>query len=162
MSLTTEQYIRSAKRKKTYMSLVYHGGRCCGVKHIYHLGHDKKGIEPKLKKLPTTRGMDLCETSNAGRFFWPKAPRETALNRLIRYVEFTKEQRPQGCIEIILDEEQEYEWEDVLIKDLGFKMVTEFVNSSTYETLRVYHRTYNHESNRIIIPNYYKPEGDLK
>jgi len=122
------------------MLLLCHGGKCCGVKHIY--GFDTPPGLHLSAYSSTCNGSNSAsgQSSNAGKeFFRGKAPVETAVERLDRYLDFCKQKQPKGLIEVTLVYYQKKAWEKTLIKR-GFKLVNEFVNSNTDSRIWVYHK----------------------
>ena len=79
------------------MYLSYHGGGCCGVKHIWNF--------PADPKTPIS-ALNECRIGEQPykRFFSKAAPSETAIARLDRYIKYMHEVAPGNLIEIFLAE----------------------------------------------------------
>lgn len=121
------------------MTLGYHGGRCCGIKTIYGMTYSPLGEEEELTEHSKTSydlstSMDIPSDFNIYPY---NAPAETGVARLDRYLEYLKTWRPKGLVEINLNGSQAV-WEKYLL-DRGFKAVTTFINSNTFNTVTVYH-----------------------
>lgn len=147
------------------MKLVFHGGMCCGMKHIYDFKTPPDGI---LAPLAAARPRKLYNgnllyarnhdrsyryTRSDFRFFHLKAPQETAKERLKRYLDFCDEFRPFGIIEVVLSSDKYYcnnggvsqvdTWRKTLEKE-GFKEVSNCYNSNSGERIYVFHRCKDH------------------
>lgn len=141
------------------MKLVFHGGLCCGIKHIYGFRGKPDGIAPALKKikLPKTpwgteqyeRRHDATATPTRSdfSFFIDAAPKETYEQRLDRLLKFCDDKRPNGIIEVVLVDTTYYyysgnqytDWKPVLEKK-GFKEVSSCRNSNSDHRIHVFHR----------------------
>ena len=125
------------------MLLLCHGGKCCGIKHIYGFSnHPQIGELPALKgsSEPAVRYHGGVQSEQAGQqFFIGKAPKETALKRLDRYLRFCQTNQPKGLIEVSLVLGQKNMWEKILL-ERGFELVQKFENSNTDNTIYLYHR----------------------
>lgn len=138
------------------MYITNHGGFCCGIRHIHGLGDNPSA---KIYSAIRTPNVGLNGTLQAFNY---NRPVETRGERLSFLVAECKEVWSHGLIEIVLavhiaeeacsdpdcdcdrvDEsfDQVADWEGVLV-DLGFKMVTSFLNSNTYNMCHVYHLAY--------------------
>ena len=131
------------------MDLLFHGGLCCGIKTIYSLGTDPDALCVSLEKIAVDdRDQYGYHVSSADRFFHKAAPEETKKERLKRYIEYCHERRPQGMIEVTtaIDPYDKWLsqglWEPILL-ELGFKLVTEFKNSNSGNTVKVWHNVYD-------------------
>lgn len=134
------------------MKIGFHGGKCCGIKTIHGLGYNPNELIaalPKRKEFdkPADQyGRDFRSVTN---FFRDKAPCETCLARLDRYIKYLDEKRPKGIIEIALADfngnreatswNQIRKWEPILL-ERGFKLVNECMNSNSGNKVYVYHR----------------------
>lgn len=128
------------------MLLLCHGGKCCGVKHIY--GFD---WHPMIGEMPAEtferEEHEYCGGGGAGwqhlmpgkNFFKGKAPKEKPLDRLDRLLEYCKEEQPKGLIEITLVKSQKEMWHKYL-EERDFEIVNEFKNSNSGATIWVYHK----------------------
>lgn len=126
------------------MKIQTHGGRCCGIKTI-HGFHDRPAcpIGPK-KAQKFVNDTDVCGNSVSKHYNWyrPARPRETYGQRFDEYIRYIKEKRPAGLIEVTLLEYQLGDgWRSYLDKH-GFKQVSEFFNSNSYDTVYVFHLVY--------------------
>jgi hypothetical protein len=72
------------------MRMIFHGGRCCGFKHIYGLGTRPDYNVDARAKQTSAADYDGCEMSVNRDFYIEACPRETYLKRLDRYVDFYK------------------------------------------------------------------------
>jgi hypothetical protein len=134
----------------------FHGGLCCGIKHIHEVGCNPNGkIGPKPARKfegpdfthdkqmnPDQWGINVSSADNA---FYGEAPKETYLERLDRYLKFLDGWRPSGIVEIVLSDgdddcyNQVKAWEELLL-ERGFKAVNSCKNSNSGNTIWVYHR----------------------
>jgi hypothetical protein len=132
------------------MRLVFHGGKCCGIKTIYGLGTDPDEILESEPKAPYPRNHDSAgEHVNSNLdFFTDEAPEESAKDRLDRLIAFCEKRRPCGIIEIVLADsqypmfDQLPPWEK-LLRRRKFKRVTPkggIFNSNSGNNVHVYHR----------------------
>lgn len=126
------------------MHLGYHGGKCCGIKVIYGFGAnpDDEVMEDALDAIPITHADSMGHTvRSSDRFFHESAPRETALQRLDRYISYIKERRPEHIIEVVLAKGHfidQSKWFPVL-EEKGFKKVNSCKNSNSGNTVHVFH-----------------------
>lgn len=121
------------------MRLILHGGKCCGMKHIYNLGYSATEMESAKRKTMKLKNEGDCYMSSVRPFFYPYAPAETKGARLDRYLAFLDENRPRGVCEIILSDWQLVGWRD-FIESRGFKLVNKCKNSNSDCTIHIYHR----------------------
>lgn len=127
------------------LKIACHGGKCCGVKTIHCFSDDfKDGWEPAIEKKtgvgdhmrePDAYGYDVSSKDN---FFWLTAPGESTEDRLDRYIDFLKEKRPGGLIEVCLVSDDQSYWIEQVEKR-GFKLVAQFTNSNSGNIVNVYH-----------------------
>lgn len=126
---------------EVHLRLSHHGGKCCGVKTI-HGFYDRHpcDYEGELEKDATTAKKDIsgADVNTDDRVFSPSAPEETVTNRLDRYIDFLKEHRPSGLIEVYLAEDQKDVWEKELL-NRGFRSVVSFKNSNSENVVTLYH-----------------------
>lgn len=130
------------------MKLVFHGGQCCGIKTIHDLGYFPDSTLAPLSKVPVDDSDQYGkEVSSLQRFFHREAPAESGVERLKRYIEYCHERRPQGLIEITTADDalagiSQHLWNPILT-ELGFKVVSEFKNSNSDRTVKVWHYIYD-------------------
>jgi hypothetical protein len=131
--------------------LGFHIGRCCGIKTIWDLGYDPDATAEALKKrhaiCPDQYGNDVNSLMN---LFVDKAPEETYLERVDRYLAYLKVVRPHGIVEIVLvdstscdegcmcGEHQTRTWQP-LLEERGFKVVSDCYNSNSGNRIYVMH-----------------------
>lgn len=136
------------------MKLVFHGGKCCGIKTIHGMGSqpfpDKtegaiEYFEPALTALDKDRRHDKvgAEVSSDLMFYHLSAPKESKVDRLDRYLEYVKKYRPSGVVEIVLAKGlqtwvDQMAWEPELVKR-GFKLVNKCLNSNSRNTIYIFH-----------------------
>lgn len=145
------------------MRLVFHGGKCCGIRTIYGLptciynkgspekeqvvpiNLDKKDVDPKLivPDYPDIRGNHVSSDKD----FYPYyRPMESVEERLEEFLIFLRKHRPNGIVEVALAEsegdqtyltKQKTLFEPLLLKH-GFKEVSSCKNSNTGRRIHVY------------------------
>lgn len=140
------------------MELVFHGGKCCGIKTIYGFFNAPWDM---------TSRRESCEERNQDKyghsvrsdlsFFTDEAPKETYKERLVRFIDFCKRRRPRHMIEVVLSNQsfsvynnETHEFESIrqidlwgpILEELGFLPVTTFNNSNTGFNVTVYHLVY--------------------
>lgn len=131
------------------MRVQLHGGRCCGIKHIYGLeSYPNMNIaarpalpEKKTSFRPYLGGHnDMRKTFQD--FFCEAAPKETYAERFKRIVAFIKAKRTTsfggGVIEVVVTNYQETRWKPIFEAE-GFKLVSSFKNGNTGSQVRVWH-----------------------
>lgn len=132
------------------MRISFHGGMCCGIKHIFELGKCPTIIREPLEKIGNGKPCiydvtyDWCRQDE--RFFREEAPAETGDKRLDRYLEYLQEHRPGGIVEITLVTPgkgwwSQEAWVPVLV-ERGFVEVTPeggVYNSNSGNKVRVFH-----------------------
>lgn len=112
------------------MFLSYHGGHCCGVKHIWNFPTKPESNVASLEECP------LASKDHYMRFANKAYPQEKAIERLDRYIEHMRIHQPKGLIEIFLIKhshpiyDQLTGWKDVLL-ERGFVASEPFQNSNT-------------------------------
>lgn len=128
------------------MRLAFHGGRCCGIKTIYEMGGEPEGVLSAIDAVPKNNADVLYNnTDTMTRFFHEKAPKETYLERLDRYIAYCKTYRPSHIIEITLAQGaycNQKKW-DPLLEERGFVKTIEGRNSNSGNTVRVFHLAYD-------------------
>lgn len=127
------------------MQLVFHGGKCCGIKTVYRMGSTPTESQPALQKLSrrNNRDQNYGEVSSDMRFFTDEAPEEDGKSRLIRYIDFMKHWRPSNILEVVLCKSQ-YDWQDQsdwipVLAELGFRQVNKHYNSNSGNDVLVWH-----------------------
>lgn len=143
------------------MKLVFHGGKCCGIKTIYGFDAQSHNIlnSPRNKKAKKTNDTFGYHVSSKIEFFTDAAPKEeTYLERLNRLITFCKYNRPAGMIEVALSSQVCHDYTEYshqsptqiehwgpILEEMGFKKVSTFKNSNTRRTISVYHLIYGGE-----------------
>lgn len=135
------------------MELVFHGGKCCGIKTIYSLGTKPEELCSELFAIPLNNSDCAITGGPPGkRFFHHAAPAESYLARLDRYLEYLAERRPSGICEIVLADYACYDnfpasmnqnqiWQSHLL-DRGFILVNQNLNSNSKNNVYVYHKNF--------------------
>jgi hypothetical protein len=127
------------------MQIAYHGGKCCGLKTIYKMGYNPDEKIPadssflKEAKYGVTNkdALGNSVSSNDTPYFGV-TEKETYKERLVRFIDFLRVNRPSGLIEIALMEHpsdpnyyySQRKWYPFL-EELGFTMTTRFKNSNS-------------------------------
>lgn len=123
------------------MKLFHHGGLCCGITYIY--GFYAQPEEEIVSK--TASDVDKYfkvvdhKLDSRGHPIWGILPQEKAIDRLDRYVKAVEAKRPQGIIEVVLVDFQQFYWKQVLL-DYGFVQVNKSKNSNSGNTIYVWHK----------------------
>ena len=130
------------------MDLIFHGGLCCGIKIIKDLRYSPDEVVQGLSKINVNDADQYGHNvSSETRFFHREAPSESRKDRLKRYIEYCKERRPQGMIEITLAVGEHNTWHQKqwapILKEHGFNLVTSFLNSNSENTVEVWHLVYD-------------------
>lgn len=126
------------------MRLLFHGGLCCGIKHIRNFSTYTDDMLPAVAA-GTVRNHDQYghAVNSELDFFTEEAPIESAIDRLDRLLAFCDKKRPSGIIEVTLAKglyiDQLKVWEGELLKR-GFKLVNSCYNSNSNNRVFVYHR----------------------
>lgn len=134
------------------MRLKYHGGHCCGIRHIEGLPVGPyKVLEKVLPESPPSyeyQSDDVFALSEEGTTF----PAGTYKERLGHYIEWQKARQPSGLIEVTTHSASYHvsggktttqtEWWREELEKIGFKEVTSFVNSNSFRTVTVWHYAY--------------------
>lgn len=127
------------------MHLVFHGGKCCGIKTIYDFGRSPND--------DTCDALDEIKKDDADvlyhpvrsdqRFFHEEAPEESKLKRLDRYIDYVKKRRPQHIIEVALAESKDHYYDQTgwfpYLKERGFILVNKARNSNSGNIVHVFH-----------------------
>ncbi len=136
------------------MRLSFHGGMCCGIKHIYEMGQKPTEMcyaQEASGKAFHDVSYDFCSQDKS---VYPDAcPAETKLARLERYLGWLTLNRPSGIVEVTLicSGEGYYDqslWVPVLIEK-GFVRVTP--DDGVYNS---------NSGNRVHVFHLYMKEGD--
>lgn len=129
------------------MKVLLHGGFCCGIKHIAGVSLPEYSAEPRTElkgeatsyKRHTLNAVNDMHRELYGEdFFCEAAPMEKHPERLKRMVDFVKNARSHGLIEVVIQKVNQKKWVPFL-EELGFKMVSEFKNGNTSCLLQVWH-----------------------
>lgn len=120
------------------MTILLHGGKCCGIKHIYGLDSTPLDWEAakSVTKAPPTESVGYFNSPL--NVFADAAPEETKADRFDRYLSFIKATRPHGIVEVVLSQYQRVRWEDFLFAR-GFSFVVECWNSNSSNYIYIYH-----------------------
>lgn len=124
------------------MRLLFHGGMCCGIKHLKGFDKPENKVGAQEKKRLRNEDQFGYAVNSELDFFTDEAPVETQLQRLDRILAFVKKQRPRGIVEVVLAKghyiDQPGHWNDILI-NRGFKVVNSCKNSNSGNKIFVYH-----------------------
>lgn len=136
------------------MDITFHGGACCGVKHIKNLGFSPSttiGVcygegrwkdEDYEEEGPYDPTADGDSFESCDSFFADKRPEETYEQRLRAYVDYIAKWQPGCVVEVVITRSGHYNqdaWKPVL-KDIGFRSVTgPFKNSNSGVLLEIFH-----------------------
>lgn len=122
------------------MYMTYHGGRCCGIKHIWGMVDG-----PNTVLIEQTKPVDANSGWSHHQYNHPR-PRETAAKRLDAMIAFARMNWPEHIIEVVCADtpyqKQAQNWNDALI-ERGFKEVNRNINSNSTNTVVVYHLNVN-------------------
>ena len=142
------------------MKLVFHGGKCCGVKTIHGFSDPNGMCQALEKKSALYNDKHGAEVKSDLSFFTDEAPKESQKDRFIRLVNWCKEQRPHGLIELLLSTQSCWmtvdadEGEDgavygtqidiwrPIVEEAGFKEALTFKNSNTNRNVTLFHLVY--------------------
>lgn len=129
------------------MKIVYHAGRCCGIKTIAEFQHHPSYNEGEIAESKYKEGVhnrDKCgfDIESKQNLYYGKAlPKQTGEERLTAYIDFLRVKRKSGLVEIALAKGSYIDqspWFDVL-KGMGFKRVARFRNSNSGNMVSVFH-----------------------
>ena len=142
------------------MQIHFHGGECCGVKHItgfYSQPNDTAYPKPETDKRNHDANGDNVRSD--WDFCWEPLPNQTYRERLVAYINFLKRVRPSGAIELTLTGCQLniYGWAPILA-ELGFKKVVEFWNSNSGDRVSIFYLVYGGKA--CAIEAYENYDGD--
>jgi hypothetical protein len=160
------------------MKITFHGGNCCGIKTISGLTLAPKDIlwtlEEKSKFVSDTDANGGV-VSSADNFYSFARPKETAGERFDAYMDFLRQYRPQGLVEVaivretggaIKDQKDDYcgssyqeAWAPFL-EERGFTMVNRFANSNSGNYVEVYHYVMKEEFNYVDKFVFYDDEEE--
>lgn len=132
-------------------NLLYHGGHCCGIKHLFGFQQNPTDqmfkMEKWVRKLKPD-GSALYDSNGInGPFFQLEAPAETALERFNRFVDHWKLKIDNGILEVVLADNAQYtniglqqteKWGEHVLA-AGFKRVSSCKNSNSTNRINVYH-----------------------
>lgn len=126
------------------MHLVFHGGKCCGIKTIYGFERDPEDELDALPAIPKNSADIMYHTVGSNiRFFHLAAPEESRLKRLDRYLDFVKKHRPSHIIEVTLAESDDRYLNQTiwfpLLEERGFIRVNKAKNSNSGNIVHVFH-----------------------
>lgn len=132
-------------------NLLYHGGHCCGIKHLYGFTQKPSDKMPKMEKWKrkfSPGGNTIYDSSGInGPYFQIEAPAETALKRFQRLVKHWNKNINNGILEVVLADNDTYEniglqqtehWGEHVLA-AGFKLVSSCKNSNSSNRINVYH-----------------------
>lgn len=128
------------------LRLVFHGGKCCGIKTIYDLAYDPTHLACSLQKKPERSEDVFGEHVNSNLdFFTDEAPEETYKERLDRLIAFCEARCPNGIIEITLADSDYSCYDQIkiwapLLRRRKFRCVNKCKNSNSGNTVYVFHR----------------------
>lgn len=133
------------------MMLVFHGGKCCAIRHIHTLYYSPTAIHESVPGPEAGSDIHIPDPDRHGAHiksnlsFYPYAlPKETGIERLDRYLAFLEMHRPGGIVEVTLSDVgetgigQNKNWSPVLL-ERGFKEVNTIKNSNTGNIVHVWH-----------------------
>jgi hypothetical protein len=139
----------SRKAVEMALRLVFHGGKCCGIKTIHGLEYNPTDNVPAVEKKKFMENDEYGqEVKSDLDFFTDAAPKETYLQRVDRMIAFCERHRPQGIIEIVLADttyepggyyDQTRNWAP-LLRRRKFRCVNKCKNSNSGNTVHVFHR----------------------
>ena len=132
------------------MRLVFHGGKCCGIKTIYGFDSPSDIVSAVKKKSVTNKDAYGEHVGSNMDFFTDAAPKETQKERLDRLIAFCMKRRPQGIIEVTLAQHRNHYFDQVkpwgpLLRKRGFRCVTKALNSNSGNTVHVFHKVYGEQ-----------------
>lgn len=127
------------------MQLVFHGGKCCGIKTVYQMDTDPESKHNSLDKIPQNNGdQSYHDVGSDKRFFHLDAPYESGYDRLKRYIEYMEKYRPRNILEVVIIKSPKYSWQDQskwipVLEGFGFTQVNEHTNSNSGNIVCVFH-----------------------
>jgi len=152
------------------MSLRYHGGSCCGSKHIAPFeGYGPKDILAALSvgaassQYPSNGGTYHLFPGQYSRTYDLPLPEEPAARRLYRILDLCVKVSLAQRIEVTLVDFQLKDWREVL-EECGFKLTSEHRNGNTYRTIYTFHLVYDTKATDTSLhppkDGYLKAYGD--
>lgn len=142
------------------MQLVFHGGKCCGIKTVYCMGTSPDEKHEALEKLARRNNRDQTygDVSSDMRFFTDDAPEESGKDRLKRYITFMERNRPRNVLEVVLCEFSRCEWQDQTawvptLEELGFKLVNRHSNSNSGNFIQIWHLNVGETADTTVSPS---------
>ena len=131
------------------MQIGYHGGKCCGIKTIFHMGYRPDYTVPAIpekKYSDSLHGLDArgrTVDSSMCLYYGPELPEQTAEERLVVFLDFLRKKRPSGLVEIAIAETpyaptSQAPWFPVLEK-LGFVRTARWLNSNSGNWCNTFH-----------------------
>ena len=126
--------------------VVYHGGHCCGIRHIYGFEYMPESAVAALSKY-VVKFDSQGNVIGSMQFFADEAPAETALERFKRLVDNWKKRTPKGILEAVLADNSRYtdigmqqssHWRKHLEK-ANFKEISCCLNSNSSNRITVFH-----------------------
>lgn len=153
------------------ISLVNHGGLCCGIKHIYGLDYSPNSksyyeYTPAHKGFPGDDTIGNPTRSDYNLYGLPYNKGDKLGDIFTSMVEYCRKHRPAGVIEVTIILYEDFDdcfgddvdavtidtcvsrgdgqalWVPFLVEK-GFKLVTKFVNSNSGNLVGVFHYVYN-------------------
>lgn len=127
------------------MKMTFHGGNCCGIKHISGMGEGPdKLCFGKNETEPRTEYIEGEEVSSEWDVFSESRPVESGEDRLKAMLNYLSQWRSKGIVEItlvLMESDSNFSqraWVPVLEK-LGFREVNSCFNSNSGNIVHVYH-----------------------
>ena len=146
------------------IGVVYHGGHCCGIKHLHGFQQKPTDKLPILKRYVYKYHPDGT-IAGENHYFQSGAPAQTALERFDLFVKDWKNRITNGILEVALADnatynnigyQQSMHWREIVEK-AGFKEVTNCYNSNSGNRVTVFHLTKDKKAKeRIALPGSYK------
>lgn len=132
------------------MYLAFHGGACCGIKHIHALGYSPTALAATQPVMSAPTYWDSYQTIYRDKSF----PTETYLDRMKRLLLYAKATWPQHMIEVTTASRsfmsgQTQNWDAALL-ELGFVRGHEWTNSNSSNKVRLYHLSWDDVNNQVF------------
>lgn len=141
------------------MQLVFHGGKCCGIKTVYCMGTSPVEKHESLVALSRRNNSDQTygEVGSGMRFFTDSAPEESGKDRLQRYITFMERNRPRNVLEVVLCESSS-DWQNQTawvptLEGLGFKMVNRHSNANSGNFIQIWHLNVGETADTTVSPS---------
>lgn len=137
----------------------YHGGACCGIKHIASL----EGYNPTTQMSTFTEGDRKYYGTDTGFIHltpgsylpsgsdFPELPKEVAALRLFRLIDILTNAMAAHRIEITLIQRQKPVWEQILF-NIGFKEIGQHKNSNSGNIVTTYWLVYDQNVPELKLP----------